>query len=249
MNEESHWDSIAPEYNTEVFDVFKSDKNKRLVHYFNKYANKSHKAIDFGCGTGKAFPFMSPRFKSILALDISKECLITAKQRGYKNIRTEKKDLTKNVRLPISEFIFCCNVAILPEAKQNMLMIRNIYGSLKKGGSAVIVVPSMDSILFYAWRLIDWYQKEKVKPENIPASELNYFNGSKRNLFQGIVMIDKVPTKHYSKSELEVIFNREGFRIKAIEKVEYEWTTEFAKPPAWMKEPYPWDWLVECGKD
>ena len=57
--------------------------------------------------------------------------------------------------------------------------------------------------------------------------------------------IDGVQTKHYSASELEVVVNRAGFSVAAMEKLEYNWDTEFAAPPDWMGAPYPWDWLIE----
>ncbi len=28
-----------------------------------------------------------------------------------------------------------------------------------------------------------------------------------------------------------------------VDKVEYDWSTEFADPPKWMRDPLPWDWL------
>ncbi|NJN41519.1 MAG: class I SAM-dependent methyltransferase [Flammeovirgaceae bacterium] len=248
MNEERHWDSIASDYNEEVFDVFNSDKFGRLPLYFEKFANTKHTAIDFGCGTGKGLPYLSPRFKKVLAIDISQKCLDMAAARKYANIDLVRKDLTRNVKFPPADFIFCCNVIILPEIDQNKRMIRNIFKSLKKGGSALVVAPSMDSILFYAWRLIDWYRKEKVDPDKIPASELNYFKGDQKDIFQGIVKIDNVPTKHYTHPELQVLFTEAGFEITAIDKIEYEWTTEFASPPKWMGAPFPWDWLIECRK-
>ena len=34
--------------------------------------------------------------------------------------------------------------------------------------------------------------------------------------------------------------------VEAVRKIAYPWTTEFAEPPRWMREPYPWDWLVEA---
>src|SRR5688500_9217111 len=113
MNEEAHWNTIAPKYNHEIFDVFESDKNKRLPFYFKKHANKSHHAIDFGCGNGKSFSYLSPIFKSITAVDISAELLSQAKKRPYSNIEFKRLDLTKkNLNLPIADFIFCCNVAM-----------------------------------------------------------------------------------------------------------------------------------------
>ncbi len=249
MNEESHWTRIAHSYEQEIFDVFKSDKKKKLPLYFNKYANADHVAIDLGCGIGKAFPFLSPAFRKVHAVDISDKCLDIAANDQYSNIQFQKADLTDpDLKLPSADFAFCCNVLLLPDLQKNIAILRNAYKVLKKNSAAVFVVPSLDSILFYAWRLIEWYKMEGVNPDEIPDSELSYFSGSKRDIFQGMIRIDGVTTKHYSHPELEVIFRDAGFRILNIDRIEYEWTTEFAEPPKWLKDPYPWDWLVEVVK-
>jgi len=127
-------------------------------------------------------------------------------------------------------------------------MFQNIERALKPGGTALIVVPSLDSALFSSLRLIDWYKTEGVSLEDIPASDIDYFKNNKREFIQGIVYIDKVPTKHYTAPELEMIFQQTHLDITALEKLEYEWDTEFTSPPSWMKAPYPWDWLVELKK-
>lgn len=249
MNEETHWNTIAPSYNDEIFDVFKSDKFKRLPRYVRKHGNKKHLAIDFGCGNGKSFPYLSPLFNKIIAIDISQELLNQAKKRSYKNIDFKRLDLTqRNLNLPLADFVFCCNVAMLPEIEKTYAMILNIQKTLKKGGSAVLVLPSLDSVLYSSWRLIELYKKEGIKPEKIPDSEFDYFNASKRDIVQGIIFIDGVPTKHFGHTELEVVFKNAGLTITKIDKIEYEWNSELVSPPSWLKEPYPWDWLVECKK-
>jgi len=190
MNEEAHWDGIATNYNKEIFDVFKCDRNKKLPRYFKKHGDRTQSAIDFGCGTGKAFPYLSPLFKKILAIDISSECLTLAKQGPYSNITFKRLDLSRrNLRLPPADFAFCCNVIMLPEIKKNEAMIQNIQKSLRTNGTALLVMPSLDSMFFSAWRLIDWYRKEGVTPEKIPSSELSYFKGSKRDILQGMFIL------------------------------------------------------------
>jgi len=249
MNEKSHWDSIASNYNDEIFDVFKSDRRKILPRYFKKHGDKKHHAIDFGCGTGKAFPYLAPLFKDVLALDISSECLQIAKKKPHTNIRFRRMDLARrNLRLPAANFIFCCNVVMLPEVAKNEIMFRNIQQSLTADGTALMVVPSLDSALYSTWRMIDWYGQEGIMPEKIPASEMGYFRGNKRTILQGIVQIDGVETKHYTHAELEVLMRRAGLETTALERLTYDWNTEFTDPPAWMGEPYPWDWLIECKK-
>ena len=249
MDEESHWNKIAHSYEDEIFDVFRSDKDQKLSACFKKYADNHQVAIDLGCGIGKAFPYLSPAFKKVLAVDISDRCLDLAANDRYTNIEFQKVDLTeKDLKLPAADFAFCCNVLLLPDLEKNITIIENAFKSLKKNSAAVFVVPSLESILFYAWRLIEWNKKEGVKPADIPDSEFSYFNGSKRDLFQGLIKIDGVTTKHYSHSEIQVIFREAGFKVETIDKIEYEWNTEFAEPPKWLKDPYPWDWLIECSK-
>lgn len=247
MNEEAHWDQIGSNYNQEIFDVFASDKKKLLPRYLKKHQNKNGLAIDFGCGNGKAFKYLSPLFKQVVAVDISQKLINQAKQLPFKNISFLQKDLAKaKVSLPKADFIFSCNVVMLPEIEKNYLMLKNIQRSLKPDGRALLVIPSTETMLFSGWRMIDLYKKEGVQPNEIPASDLSYFK-DKRDILQGIFYIDGVATKHYSHPEIEVIFEAAKLKVTAIKKIEYDWTTEFSHPPRWMKAPYPWDWLVECG--
>ncbi|GAB1445342.1 MAG: class I SAM-dependent methyltransferase [Cyclobacteriaceae bacterium] len=249
MHEESHWNKIADKYEDEVLNAFESDKEKKLAYYFKKHSNSKHTAIDFGCGIGNGFHYLSPNFKSVLALDISQNCINVAKQKPFSNIEFKRMDLTKdNLKLKPVEFILCSNVAIFAAVTKNYDILRNVQKALKKNGNAIFVVPSLESNLFYAWRMIDWYRREGVKPNKIPMSEFDYYKKDIRDILQGIVDIDGRPTKHYSHSELQVIFAEAGLEVTAVERLEYDWNTEFSEPPPWMKNPYPWDWLIECRK-
>lgn len=242
MEERAHWNRIGSAYQDEIFDVFRSDKLKIISKVIAKYANPEHKAIDFGCGTGRAFEYLSPAFKSVFALDISDNLLSIAQKTGFKNITFKQHDLTKPLRA-VADFGFCCNVVMLPEVDLNKRMLKNIRQSIRKGGNVAIVMPSLESFFYSGWRLIEWFKKNQ---EEIDTSELAGFKGSKADLIQGIVRIDNVKTKHYLETELIVLFTEAGFRNVTINKVEYDWTSEFSSPPKWMKEPYPWDWIVEA---
>ena len=65
---------------------------------------------------------------------------------------------------------------------------------------------------------------------------------------EGNTTIDEVLHKHYLKEELELLLTSEGLAPKEFQKIEYEWGTEFNKPPKWLKEPKPWDWMVLAQK-
>jgi SAM-dependent methyltransferase len=250
MNEEKHWDRIGDSYDDQIFDVFKSDRKKILPKYFKKHADKKGIAIDFGCGTGKSFEYISPLFKKIIAVDISNELLEQAGRRPFKNIELKQLDLTSQ-KLPLSkaDFAFCCNVAMLPEIEKTHAIIQNIHKSLKPGGTALLVLPALDSVLYSSWRLIEMYKKDGVDVDDIPDSEFHYLKANRRRLVEGIIYIDNVPTKHFMRPELDVVFTDAGFTLTKVDKVEYSWDTELASPPRWLKEPYPWDWLVECKRE
>jgi predicted SAM-dependent methyltransferase len=137
---------------------------------------------------------------------------------------------------------------MFPALEMNYTMIKNIHRALNPSGIALLVVPSLESVLFSSWRLISLYQKEGVKSSDIPTDEFDYFKATKREIVQGIIYIDGVPTKHYLEEEIRVVFEDADLEVTAIEKLEYNWETEIDSPPAWLKNPYPWDWLIECKR-
>jgi SAM-dependent methyltransferase len=246
--DKAYWNKIGSGYNEEIFDVYSEDRNRRLLRYLKRHANENHFAVDFGCGTGKALPYLATSFKKVLAIDISEALLKQARLAPYNNVEFKRLDLAKPVRIPRADFVFCCNVAILPNVEKDKAIIKNAQRVLKSGGSALFVIPSAESTLFAGMRIMDVYEKEGVKFNRIPRSDLSYFDVSKKDLLQGLFKISGVATKHYSHSEIEVLFQSAGFIVKSINKIEYNWTTELTRPPKWLREPYPWDWLVECEK-
>lgn len=249
----NYWNRVALTYEEEIFDVFSNNKGMVLQQYLLKHATPNGTAIDFGCGVGKAFRYLSPSFKQVLAFDISKNCVATAtqvvKDKGYTNISVKQKDLAVNrLKLPSCNFACCVNVVMLPALDKNRAILKNMFTTLKKGGAAVIVVPSLESKLYTASQLLRWHRKDGTAEKEIPASEFNHISTKPKETAQGLVKIDTEPTKHYLREEIMALFSDIGFSVTAIEKLEYNWTTEFATPPKWMKEPLPWDWLIECRK-
>jgi hypothetical protein len=157
-------------------------------------------------------------------------------------------DLAKPGKLPPADFAFCCNVAILPDMEKNKGILLNIRRALNSSGSALVVVPSVESTLFAGKRIVESYAREGVAFNKIPKSELAYYDITKKELLQGFFKISGVPTKHYSEPELHALFEEAGLAVNKIDKVEYNWTTEFTSPPRWLRDPYPWDWIIDCGK-
>jgi len=250
MKDIIRWDKVSGNYENEIFSVFYSDRKKIILKHFNKLKNKKNTAIDFGCGIGGALSMLSPSFKSVLAMDISKGCIKKAKALGYKNVEFKRADLTiKRKSWPKVDFVLCSNVAISDKTERNYKILRNAIGTLKKGGAALIMLPSLESVSFATENLIRWNEKKGFALSKIPAFEMEYLKLNKEEqILEGIIHIEDAPTKHYSLPEIYNFFNAGKFVVKAIERIEYDWNTEFEAPPQWMKAPYPFDWMVEVQR-
>lgn len=246
--DKNYWDRIGSNYSEEIFDAYQEDREGKLKQYLSRHGREDAFAVDIGCGTGKAFPYLARMFGTVLGVDISSELLKVASARPFKNVTLEQMDLSVPQNLPEADFAFCCNVAILPDMKKNIGIIRNVASAIRKGGSALVVVPSLESGLFSGWQLVRWFEKEGTAFEDIPKSDLAFFEDGTGSLLKGYMKINDVPTKHYLETEVQVLFEEAGLRVTSIDKLEYNWDTEFTDPPSWMGSPYPWDWLIECEK-
>ena len=109
----------------------------------------------------------------------------------------------------------------------------------------MLVVPSLESKL-YTNIIADRWNVDDAEHDKNPEPKKAI--DQVKNFKQGVTDIDDVPTKHYLKEELELLLTLEGFEVQLIKKINYDWTTEFHKPPKWLSEPYPWDWMCTAKK-
>ena len=200
---------------------------------------------------GSFLPLLSEAFKEVCAYDFSSACLEQAQDAyGYlENVSFQQADLTdETLTLGKTDFAFCCNVAISPSYTVREKIFHNIQRYLNPGGHLMLIVPSLESALYSGFRLFDWNLKAGYAPSNAIRCGFECDSVPTAKRYQGIIDIEKVPTKHYLKEELVVLLSDMQMTVKMVEKIEYDWSTEFSDPPSWMKSPYPWDWLVVAQK-
>lgn len=241
-----YWEEMAPNYNEEIFDVLRNDKSGTIVSAIQKISSKEKSVIDIGCAVGKWLPLLAANFKYVIAADISAFNLEQAKEncRDFANVEYARLDMSAgNLTVTPCDAAVCINAILTSSLKKRINFFQSLSMCLVPGGDLILVVPSLESSMYTSIIRDRWKTDEE---EGAGSSEKAVKR--LRNMKQGNVEIDGVPTKHYLEAELRLLLSHEGFTVSRIEKVEYSWKTEFVKPPKWLKEPYPWDWMVVAKK-
>lgn len=244
----NYWEKMAPHYQEEIFDVLQNDKKKWIARSIRTYANPQHQVIDIGCAVGKWLPILSPLFKKVIALDISSNNLKIAQSLfpNLKNISYRQGDMSNNrLRLQPAEMGVCINALLTPHAKDRAIFFKNLQRCIKAGGTLILTVPSVESYLLT--RIIQQQYKIDAALFSERITREKAFQNWK-NLNQGVLNIDNVPHKHFLQEELSLSLLQHQFEPIQFKKIEYDWDTEFVKPPRWLKRPRPWDWLVVAKK-
>lgn len=243
-----YWETIAPKYETEIFDVLRNDTSGSIVAAIEEMASPDKTVMDIGCAVGKWLPVLAPRFKTVIAADISAKNLQIAKEKypEYTNVEYSRMDFSADdLTVTPCDTAVCINAILTGSLEKRINFFQSLSLCLHAGGELVLVVPSLESKL-YANIIADRWNVDDAENDVLPAGKEATQKIS--NIRQGVTDIDNVPTKHYLREELQLLLTLEGFEVNLIRKINYGWDTEFHKPPKWLKDPYPWDWMCTARK-
>jgi len=244
----NYWEKIAPGYNDEIFDVLKNDTKGIIRKAIAKASSPDAVVMDMGCAVGKWLPLLSPSFKKVIAVDISAKNLSIAKKLypALENVEYVRADLSSaSAKFPKADVLLCVNAILTDSMKKRNAFFSNISSSLKKEGSLILVVPSLESwllsrIIQRKYKIDKGLFNEKISPKK----GLEKYN----SIQDGNADIDNVSTKHYLQDELSLLLAKEKLVVEKIQKIEYDWSTEFVNKPKWLQTPKPWDWLCVARK-
>jgi len=243
-----YWETIAPKYETEIFDVLRNDTSGSIVAAIEEMASPDKTVIDIGCAVGKWLPVLAPNFKMVIAADISAKNLQIAKEKypEYDNVEYSRMDFSADaLTVTPCDTAICINAILTDSLEKRINFFQSLSLCINAGGELVLVVPSLESKL-YTNIIADRWNVDDADNDKPPAGKEAIQKVS--NFRQGVTDIDNVPTKHYLREELELLLTLEGFEVQLIKKINYGWNTEFHKPPKWLKDPYPWDWMCTARK-
>ena len=241
-----YWDKLARSFSDEVIELAKEDRNGVLLEELDRMASKRRRVVDLGCGVGVLIPELTKRFKEVLAVDFSKKLLSVAENRysGAK-VNFMQADLTCPLEpARPADVTVCSSVLILASRKKRRKIMESIVRFTRKGGTALITVPSLESCILVYQTLIR-LRKEMGGDNGLSRPEARrVFEAEVPSVLDGLVSIQGVPTKHWMQDEIVAHVEAAGMQVDRVRRVDFHWESEIDSPPEWLDGPYPWDWLI-----
>lgn len=258
-----YWDTMGKDWEGEIMSSLDEDVNGVIKECLVKYstAKSSSVAVDFGCGVGIYVPALSTRFENVIGLDISRRLIARARSdcaaKGIFNVRFKRADLAtcdiQKIGLAnAADLTVCANVLISPEPHTRNSILSNATATLRPDGYLMLVVPACRSAQLCQEAHGVWIAERrrlKVKPyrKRDEFPEATNVADERKGIFQR----DGVRTKHFRASELRTLLGKHALEVVVIDRVEYDWLTEFKAPVDILYQKFderPFDWIVIAKK-
>lgn len=244
------WNSLASDFENDVLEIANHDLLGVLKKQVECVAKGRATAADLGCGPGSLLPLLCSNFETVYAVDYAAELLKVAEQKhNFINAQYLVHNLAGKKPLPFAvDVTFSVNTLISKSDDMRQGIARSLWHATKKNGMCVVVVPSMESITHVCQSMVRCKVSDGMSRSRAVAAMNRSYKKEVLSQVGGIVSIGEVPTKCYTREEIEIFLTETGFNIEQILRIEYPWSEEFDHSPGWLKEPYPWDWLVLGNK-
>lgn len=237
-----YWDNVAPQWAQEIFNTLRHDRNRVIRTELERAARNAGSIADFGCGIGTYLPTLARLFDEVHGFDHSQACVELARKRigrartrRARSVKVKRAANAPKLLRGTFDAVLCVNAAIAPERSAWRRVLRSAHSLLKPNGRLILVVPSMESAALIAEAeqcARDWPNTVGVAmAESAPRSG-------------GVVSLEGVPTKHFTRGELNGTLSELGLQVRRIQRVEYTWRSQAVKPPRELRDTLPWDWLA-----
>lgn len=243
----AYWEDLAETYDEQIFSVLRRDHEGRLKGLIEESGDRSKVAADLGCGPGQITPLLATHFGQVHACDLSEGLLAQARAKcaEFRNVTFHRHDLSKDFHFSFApvDLVMCVNVIITADLARRERLWQTVTSLVARGGTLILVLPSHESSLYTNYRRLDWNLRSGITADDAIGNS-SPFQGNMSQREHGVREIEGVETKHYLREEIMVQLQDRSLEVEEIAKLHYDWNIEFADPPEWMGEPYPWNWLV-----
>jgi len=122
-----------------------------ILKVISKFLDSPKKILDIGCGVGSLSLYLASKGHRVYGIEISsnaiKSCLESAKKLSLEN-NTHFKIMDFPSKIPNEKFDFILLIEVIEHLKDDSLALGKVYSLLKKGGTAIISMPSKNAPLF-----------------------------------------------------------------------------------------------------
>ena len=234
------------DFDDAVFDPVASDVHGAFWRAVDDFAAGVRRVADYGCGTGRQLPGLAERFDEVVGLDFAPRLLDVARERvgETRAVEVRRADLRRPIpKLRGVQLGVCVNAWIMPSHEDRTAALRHLRASLAPGAPLVLVVPSLEAALYVNERLIEWNRRSGLRGRALLREGIEATPEAARDLLHGVIDLDRSRTKHFLREEALVRLREARFEVVREDRVEYPWNAYFDRPPRWLREPRPWDWL------
>jgi SAM-dependent methyltransferase len=231
-----YWDSVAPQWTDQIFNTLRHDRNRVILTELERAARSASTIADFGCGIGTYLPALARLFDEVTGFDHSKACVDLARHRmrRKRDVSVHHAAAAPKSRQGLFDAVLCVNAAIAPKRSAWHGVLRSAISLLKPQGRLILVVPSAESATLIA-------KAERPAPEQLDDDAMETGSAPDRD---GIVSIEGIPTKHFTRNDLSDTLTGLGLQVNRIRRVEYSWRSQAVTPPPELRRTLPWDWIA-----
>ena len=242
----AHWDSLAQNFNAEVLQIVDRDLSGVFFEELDQVANGRGTAADLGCGAGSLLPHLGERFEHVYAVDFAPRLLELAERNvEYDNVEYVRCNLASSREMPFeADVTFCVNALIHPRHFIRQKILNSVFRATAPGGSAMVVTPSLESVYNTYQALIRCAERQEESRHQTVRQLNRSFSREVLSPVEGIVDIGGAQTKCFMLEELLLFMEEAGFELERARRVRFPWSEEIADAPRWLRDPYPWDWLI-----
>jgi SAM-dependent methyltransferase len=231
------WNRLAKKFESEACDIAREESGAQVKRYVARarIPKRGGVLVDLGCGVGTFIAQFGHRFEAVVGVEYAAGIIARAKERCAEmdNVTWHNSGIARAASRigRRADLTVCMNVITSSDAATRAALWKSLAAVTKKGGYALVVVPSIESDT-----MVEETANGGRKPRRTAARA------------KGLVRRSGAMQKHFARDELHADLARVGFRAAVTGKAHYPWSIEGMRETAARRVNRPWDWIVLAEK-